>query len=197
MERALHFKMVWSVCRSLLLLGVVCASLSPLSAKSEVFYSQEEALHLAFPDATAVQQKSVLLSAEQRVGIEARAKSALSGGIFTFYVGVTEAGPVGYAVIDTHSVRSMTETVLIVLSPEGQVRNTVVLAFFEPAEYLAPERWLASFVEKPLTDELWPGREVPRVAGSTLTTNAVTAAIRRAMAAHEVLIQGQAPLPVQ
>jgi hypothetical protein len=162
-----------------------------------VFYSQEEALHLAFPEATEVQQKSVLLSAEQRVGIEARAKSALSGGIYTFYVGLVDGLPVGYAVIDTHTVRSMTETVLIVLSPQGEVRNTVVLAFFEPSEYLAPERWLASFVERPLTDELWPGREVPRVAGSTLTTNALTAAIRRAMAAHEVLIQGQAPLPVQ
>ena len=191
MERALRFKFVRRVGRSLLLLGVVCAALFPLSAKSEVFYSQEEALHLAFPEATEVQQRSVLLSADQRAEIEGRAKGELAGGIYTFYVGLVDGVPVGYAVIDSHTVRSMTETVLIVLSPEGQVRNTVVLAFFEPAEYLASERWLASFTDRPLSDELWPGREVPRIAGSTLTTNAMTAAVRRAMAAHQVLVQGQ------
>jgi Na+-translocating ferredoxin:NAD+ oxidoreductase RnfG subunit len=104
-------------------------------------------------------------------------------------IGVKDGAPMGYAFLDTQVVRTLPETLLVLVSPEGTVAKLLLLAFYEPPEYEAPERWLEQFDGKALGPDLRVEREIHGIAGATLTANAVTAAVRRSLALHQVLIQ--------
>ncbi len=158
-----------------------------------VFYracARDEALRLAFPDAEKTEARDFFLTPEQRAEIEKRAHAKLDSDLITIYVGYRGGSVVGYAVFDTHIVRTLPETFLVVLSPDGTVAAVHLLAFYEPPEYAPPTRWLQGFSGKRLPEEAEPGRGLAAISGSTLTSRAVTAGVRRALAIYAVLIRG-------
>ncbi len=177
--------------RRLLALAILLAvPLLPLSApRAKVFYARDEAIKLAFPDAERVEVRDLFLTPEQREAIAARAKSKLESDWLTVYVGYRGGAVDGYAIFDTHTVRTLPETFLIVLSPQGAVAATHLLAFYEPLEYSPPDRWLDGFRGAALTDELRIGRAVVAITGSTLTSEAVTGGVRRALAIYDVALR--------
>jgi len=85
-------------------------------------------------------------------------------------------------------VRTQPEAFLVVISPDGQVRDVRMLAFYEPREYLPPERWFEQFRHERLTPELSTRRKIHSIAGATLSSRAVTGGVRRALALFEVLV---------
>jgi hypothetical protein len=102
---------------------------------------------------------------------------------------------IGHALIEVHTVRTLPEAVLVVLSPAGEVQSLRMLAFYEPEEYLPPPRWLAQFERSALTDDLRLQGRVHGIAGSTLSSRAVTSGVRRALAVYEVLLRDGAGRP--
>ena len=160
----------------------------PRVLMAEVFYAKDEALKLAFPEAEQIEEQTFVLNAEQKAKVESLAKAKIESNLITFYKGIKNGQLLGYCVIDSHMVRSMYETFMVVLTPEGTQKKVVILAFNEPLEYIASERWLSQFNDKKLSDDLWPGRGVHGIVGSTLTTNALTAGVRKILAMHTVLI---------
>ncbi len=160
------------------------------AAHATVFYSRDEALKLAFPDADRTEARDFFLTPEQRSDIEHRAKAPLDTNLITVYVGYRGDNVLGYAILDTHVVRTLPETFLVVLTPAGAVAATHVLAFYEPMEYSPGDRWLQQFAGNRLEDDLDLGRGIAAITGSTLTSRAVTNGIRRALAIHTVLLGG-------
>jgi hypothetical protein len=157
---------------------------SPAVVHAKVFHAREEMLALAFPDADDVDARDYLLTAAQRVAIETRAQAALESDLLTIYTGHKDGAVLGYALLDTHVVRTLPEAFLVVLAPDGRVAATHVLAFYEPLEYLPSGRWLEQFGGSRLSGHLRVGGEIVAITGSTLTSRGV----RRALAAYEVLI---------
>jgi hypothetical protein len=51
-------------------------------------------------------------------------------------------------------------------------------------------RWLEQFHDATLTDDLRIGRGIVAITGSTLTSEAVTGSVRRALAIYDVLLKG-------
>ncbi len=158
-------------------------------ASATVFHSRDEALALAFPEADRVEARDFFLTAEQRSEIEHRAKAPLESNLLTVYVGWKKEVCIGYAVLDTHVVRTLPETFLIVISPAGRITATHVLAFYEPLEYLPSDRWLRQFDAKGVDDDLNVGRGISAISGSTLSSRAVAGGIRRALAIVAVLVK--------
>lgn len=170
---------------------VACAVLSPLPAQAIVFHSRDAALKLAFPDADRTEARDFFLTAGQRERIEAAAKSRIESDLLTVYVGHRGSEVLGFAILDTHVVRTLPETFMVVIAPDGTIRATHVLAFYEPTDYLPSERWLAQFNGKCDADDLRLGRGIDGITGSTLSARAVSDAIRRALAVHAELMEGR------
>jgi hypothetical protein len=105
------------------------------AAHAKVYYAKDEALHLAFPDAERIETRDIFLTPEQRTQLEDRAKSKIDSDLLTVYVGWRAGTVQGYAILDTHTVRTLPETFMIVVSPQGKVTATHLLAFYEPTEY--------------------------------------------------------------
>jgi hypothetical protein len=163
----------------------------PEIALATVFHSRDEALRIAFPGADSIEPRDFFLTAAQRREIERRAQAPLATELVTIYVGHKNGSISGYAILDTHTVRTLPETFLVVLTAEGTVAATHVLAFYEPLEYLPPDRWLGLFDGKDIDSDLRPGRAIAAITGSTLTSQAVSGGIARALALHAVLIAGR------
>ena len=180
----LRFPLLW---QAIVLAGVLHLLASATIAK--VFHSKQEALAIAFPGADRVETRTFFLTDDQVQQVTALASAPVDSKLVTFYVGHKDGQLVGYAFIETNIVRTLPETFLIVLSPTGVVQKLFVLAFYEPEEYLPSERWLRQFDQKTLTPDLQLRRDIHGIAGSTLTSRAVTSGVRRVLAFFQVLIQ--------
>lgn len=171
----------------LLLLAVVFAVCAE-SVQAQGALSQAEALQLAFPSAESVRRTAYLDDAQI-----ARARKLAGTGVditqrvVTYYRGERNGSPVGVAYFDTHRVRTLNEVLMIVVGPAGDVQRIEVLRFAEPREYKASERWLDQFDGKQLTPELSLKKGVVNMTGATLTSAAVTKAVRRVLAMHAVI----------
>jgi hypothetical protein len=159
-------------------------------AEAKVYLSQAEALALAFPGADRIESRTHVLDEAQAKRVEALARAPVDSRLVTIHTGFKDGAVLGHALIELHTVRTLPEAVLVVLAPDGQVRSLRMLAFYEPEEYLPPERWLAQFERQPLSDELRIQGRIHGIAGATLSSRAVTGGVRRALALWEVLVRG-------
>ena len=184
-----------SVCFSALFVAILllgCASAS----RAQVFHSRESALRLAFPGADLVEPRDLFLSEEHARRISELAGVKQESRLVTVYVGKKGEELLGYAYFDTHTIRTLPETILVIVEPRGDLRAVHLLSFHEPPEYQPPPKWLGQFQDRTLDDSLALKRGIDGIAGSTLTARAITAAVRRILAVHQVEIAGKA-LPAQ
>ncbi len=151
-----------------------------------VFLRVDEALALAFPECE-VERGTAYLTDAQRKRAEKLAGSKLASGIAHPYVALRDGEVVGTAFVDVHRVRTLRETLFVVVTPDGRVKRLEVLAFAEPLDYLPRGNWYGQFRGKVLDDDLNLDRGIRGVTGATLTARATTAAVRRSLALHAVL----------
>ncbi len=158
------------------------------TARAKVFHSQKEAIALAFPDAERIEDETFVLTAEQARQVEELARAPVETKLVRIWRGLRGEQIQGYALIDVHTVRTHPEAFLVVLSPQGSVRSVRVLAFHEPLDYLPAQRWYQQFDGKTLGDALRVGGDVHGIVGATLSAQATTQGVRRALALYRVLI---------
>ena len=169
-------------------LGLALAFTTPAPVCSEVLLTEAKALERAFPGIVA-ERRTLYLTEEQVTAVEKRARSRMPSAIVTVYEARTAGEVVGRAVLDTSVVRTMPATVLSVIAPDGTLKMALVLQFTEPPDYLPREGWLKTIEGHALDDDLWPGRGVRRVTGATLTVQALTDAVRRALALDALVLR--------
>lgn len=165
------------------------------TARATVFLAKDEALALAFPGSDRVEERVVILTDAQKAEVERRARAPLESQLWTIHVGWKGGVVQGYAVIDSHVVRTMPETFMVVVDPSGKLRRVDVLAFHEPPEYQAPARWIQQFEGRALDDDLKLGAGIQGITGATLSAQAMTAGVRRALALVSVAVTEASPTP--
>ncbi len=171
------------------------AALAVPSARATVFYALDEVPALAFPEATRSEVRNLFLGPAERARIERAIGKELESGLISVHLGWRDNELLGYAMLDTHLVRTLPEAFLVVLDTDGRIRGTHILAFYEPLEYMPSERWLAKFGGETLHSELRLGRNITAITGSTLSSAAVLGGIRRALALHAELVVRSGRLP--
>lgn len=157
-------------------------------AGAVVYLAKDEALATAFPAGTTVEKRTVFLSDAQvahlkGLGVELESK------MFTFYRGLRGSELVGYAVIDSHTVRTLPEAFMAVLRPDGVIDRVVMLAFYEPPEYAPRESWLTQFKGRKAGDGFRLGRDVHGITGATLTANAIAVSLRKITALYGLVMR--------
>jgi Na+-translocating ferredoxin:NAD+ oxidoreductase RnfG subunit len=163
---------------------LLIAGSTPLLAK--VFLSVDEALKLAFPGCQ-VARRTAYLTGEQRKRARDVAGVEMPSALVTYYAATRDGKPVGTAYFDTHPVRTLPETVMVVVDPQGKVGRVEVISFEEPEQYLPRGGWYGQFGGKGLGPELDLKRGIHPVTGATLTARATTEAVRRVLALHQVI----------
>lgn len=171
-----------------LVVGAIAATAAPCQAK--VFMSQEEALKTVFTSGAEVTRSTAYLTAEQAAEVEKAAGEPLPVKVITFYRGRTASGGNATAYFDTHLVRTMPETLMIVVAEGGTILRIDLLSFGEPREYLPRPGWTDQLKGRVLDEEMSIRRGIRPISGATLSARAIVSASRRILALHRVLAAG-------
>ncbi len=168
--------------------GPKASDTDPASAGARV--AVDDALRLAFPGAS-FEKRTEYLSAEQRAKAGKLCGQTLERGVFTTWIAKRDKQVVGFALVDSHRVRALSETVLVALDTGSHIVRIEVLAFDEPQEYLPRRAFYDQFEGRTLDRELELKRGLRSVLGATLTARATTDCARRALAVQAVLQASQ------
>ncbi len=157
------------------------------AADARVFMTQEQALVSAFPAQATVARQAVFLTKAQLDDARRESGVAFDGQLVIRYV-ATDAGKIlGYAYFDTHRVRTLPETVMIVVTPDGRVDHIEILSFDEPADYFPKRRWIDQIHGHKLDADLSLNRAIRPLSGASLTAQAIVNASRKILAIHKVI----------
>ena len=151
-----------------------------------VLITVEEVLELAFPDIETTRE-TVFLTDDQRRDAATAAELEIEGAMVTRFVARTDDRVVGFAYLDTHRVRTLPETLVVILDSGGKVRRVEVAAFREPLDYKPGDSWYRQFDGEELDRDLALDRDIRPITGATLTARATTDAVRRSLAIHAAI----------
>ncbi len=192
LDMCFRFFSIIKIQASITVLAFLIINLFFVSSNSyaRVFISKDEALRLAFPDSDTIEKQSLFLSKNEVESIEKLGRSKLDSRLFLFYVGKKNGEAIGYAAIDTHTVRTKSQTIIVVINPDGSLKYTEILAFFEPPEYKPTEGWINLFKDKKISDGIKIGYDIPNISGATLSSNGTANAVKKVLSVFEVVIKG-------
>jgi H+/Na+-translocating ferredoxin:NAD+ oxidoreductase subunit G len=148
--------------------------------------TREEALKAAFPGAE-VRSELIFLTDPEKQEVQKASGATVSTVLIASYRVLQNGKEIGRAYLDTHTVRTKKESLLVILHPDGTLKRVEVVAFLEPPEYLPSERWYQQFEGKALGENLKLERDIHAVTGATLTAKATTEAVRRVLAIDALL----------
>ena len=153
--------------------------------------ARQEALNGVYPGAT-IRAEQVFLTPQQQKQVLGRGDAEVLSALVARYIATKDGKVLGRAYVDTHTVRTKKESLLISLDDKGQVLRIDVTAFNEPPEYRASDAWLRQYRGKSLTEDLGINRAIRPIAGATLTARETNNAVRRVLAIDAVLEGGAA-----
>jgi len=178
--------------RRLLPIAAVLLALVPAGAEARVLMDQTRALRTVFPPPATVERRTLYLDPAQVRRAADLAGAPVDSRVVTYYVaiaGTPEGGAIlGYAYFDTHLVRTLPETVMVVVGPDGRIGRIDILSFDEPDDYFPRDRWREQFPGRRLDDDLVLDRGIRTLTGATLSARAVTQAARRVLALHQLFV---------
>ena len=173
-------------------LGVALLVTAFSGARAKVLVTPEEAVREAFAGAPA-EKRTDYLDETQTAAIARLAGSPPSSRIIISYRASKDGRPLGTAYLETHIVRTLPESILVVLDPQGRVSKVEILSFDEPDQYRPKPRWMEQFAGRALDPDLSLSKGIRGVTGATLSSRAITEAVRRVLATHRVLSAGAKP----
>ncbi|MEZ5974697.1 MAG: FMN-binding protein [Planctomycetota bacterium] len=153
-----------------------------------------QTLQRSWPDAR-IERTTEYLTDEQRQAAEKLAGRPVADRVAFPYRIRQGDRLLATAYVDTHTVRSLKETLLVVVHPDGRLQRVEVLKFGEPPQYKPKDKWYQRWTGKPLDKSLRIGQSIPAMSGATLTANATEECVRRLLAVHQVLQTRPAPIP--
>lgn len=164
-------------------------SLIPLSgtrAQAGVFLQENEAPQAVFPDADRVERAEI----EATDDLRRRIRAELDGTTpsmwesryvtFTVWRGETLLGR-AFLVEEVGKHRPI--TFVVGVRPDGHVQDVAVVAYREAyGGEIRHKRFLMQYRGKDIDDSLQPRRVITNIAGATLSVNAASRAVKKALA---------------
>ncbi len=168
--------------------GTIAALLLIPALSAEVLLTTDEALALAFPGCTILTHTHYL-SFEQRREAAERGGVPVESGLLRRYQGQCEGADAGSAYFDTHPVRELPATLMVVVGPDGRVARVELLSFEGYEQHRPPPSYYDQIRGLSLSRELSTRRAAVRpISGATLSSRAAVEATRRVLALHEVIL---------
>ena len=149
--------------------------------------TQPQALAMAFPG-ERVERRVFALTDSQLAATRTLARVKTTSRLLTAYLAWRGDTLSGTAFFDSRTVRTMPAVIMVVVAPDSTARRVDLLAFDEPPDYRPMPRWLDQFGNRPLNDQLWPGRDIRTLSGATLTTRSITDGVRLALALYRTVV---------
>jgi Na+-translocating ferredoxin:NAD+ oxidoreductase RnfG subunit len=153
------------------------------AAFATVYQSDDAALHSLFSQADAFAPTAITLTDAQRAAIAQAGGTQAAHGQLRAWTARRQGQVLGHAFIDQVVGRQDFITYGVGIDAAGKLRPVQILEYREShgGEIRNP-RWLAQFEGRASVDALRFGRDIKNIAGATLSSEHVTAGVRRIFA---------------
>jgi hypothetical protein len=165
------------------LLIAIALGFIALAAPARVFMTQPQALASAFPNGVTYTRQAIFLTPQQLAAAKKESGVDFKDQLVVRYAGANGA----FAYFDTHRVRTLAETVMIVVGADGKIETIDILSFDEPPDYFPKRRWMDQLHGRKLDDDLSLNRAIRPISGASLTGRAIVNASRKILALHRAI----------
>jgi Na+-translocating ferredoxin:NAD+ oxidoreductase RnfG subunit len=175
------------------LLGLAPATLAlaiaPAAAFATVYQSDDAALRSLFSQADAFEPLTLTLTDAQRQAIAKAGGAQAAHGALRAWTVRRQGQVIGHAFVDQVVGRQDFITYGVGIDAAGKLRPVQILEYREShgGEIRNP-RWLAQFEGRNTTDALRFGTDIKNIAGATLSSEHVTAGVRRILAIWQAAV---------
>lgn len=165
------------------------AALWPVApAGATVYLATEAALRTVSPRAESFEPVSITLSGEQKSAVEKVAGAQAGHGQLRAWRARTAGQTVGYVFIDEVIGREDFITYAVGIDAAGKLSPVEILEYREShGGEIRNKRWLAQFNGRSSLQQLRFGTDIKNIAGATLSSEHVTAGVRRILAIWQVM----------
>jgi Na+-translocating ferredoxin:NAD+ oxidoreductase RnfG subunit len=162
---------------------VAMATLPAAPALAATYLSAEAAQRSLFPQATAFEETAITLSDEQKAEIARLGGPQAGHGSLRVWVARGEQNVLGYVFVDEVVGRQDFITYAVGIDATGKLRPVEILEYREShGGEIRNKRWLAQFDGRSSPQQLRFGTDIKNIAGATLSSEHVTAGVRRIVA---------------
>ncbi len=155
----------------------------------QVFLTKKEALDLAFPGADEILKKKYWLKDEHREAIGKLCQQKIDDRRITYYIGKKAGNIMGYMVIDHRIGKNYPITYMVVINPDGTVRDVEIMVYREPHGWeVRFETFMRQFFGKNVDSDF---NDITSITGATLSVNSMRASVYKAVSAFKVLVLDQ------
>jgi Na+-translocating ferredoxin:NAD+ oxidoreductase RnfG subunit len=171
--------------------AVVTATALPAQlVVAATYLSAESAQRTLFPEAQSFEALTLAPSAEQLRSIVAAAGPQAPHGELRAWVARRGASIVGYVFVDEVVGRQDFITYAVGVDAAGKLRPVEILEYREShGGEIRNKRWLAQFARRGAQGELRFRTDIKNIAGATLSSEHVTAGVRRILALWETVVK--------
>lgn len=161
----------------------------PLLLGLQVYHSEEEALAIAFPEATDIVEDVHVLDETARTRVAERAGVPARNHLVTFHEARREGELLGRALLLKEKGKSLPFRFLVSIRPDGSVSQVLVLSYREPqGQEIRRDSFRRQYHGKTLADPIRRGRDIRNITGATISVDSLSRGVRRALALYAVLL---------
>ena len=178
--------------------AVVSAAVPAQPAAAAVYLSTETAQRALFPQAQSFAEAPLTLTDSQKQEIARIAGPQAPHGELRAWAAVAEQKVIGHVFIDEVVGRQDFITYAVGIDAAGKLRPAEVLEYREShGGEIRNKRWLAQFDGRTSPQQLRFGTDIKNIAGATLSSEHVTAGVRRIVALWQTALAPDASTPVR
>ncbi len=178
---------VWAVLMTFVF-GSTLLSASEDDRREDVYLTKKEAFAVAFPGAEKIKKEKKWLTDTQKEAIGKILGEEYNERRVTYYFGLNEEGqPIGAMVIGNEIGRSYPITFMVVINPDGTVKDVEIMVYREPHGWeVRFESFLSQFFGRNAGDLF---DNINNITGATLSVRSLTRGVKKAVAEYQVLFK--------
>lgn len=156
------------------------------------YFDTEAVQKQLFPGAIRFEDRSVLLTKQQKKAIRKQAKTRVNFDRFIAMEAQGPGGSLGTLVIDQVYGKHEFITYAIALDNEGAVSGIEIMEYIETyGDEVRHPKWRAQFHGRKAGEPLKIDDEIKNISGATLSCVHITDGVRRVLATRELVLQDQ------
>ena len=148
----------------------------------EVYFTEEDAAKVMFPDSDNIRKEVLSLTAEQKALVQQRIGWKFPEESFTVYIGETKGKRDGYAIVQNTIGKHRPITYMVGVDAEGECMNFEVLVYREArGNEIATKRFNFQYEGKDVRDPIRINRDIINISGATMSVRSASAGVKRVL----------------
>ncbi len=148
----------------------------------EIYFTEEEAATVMFPDSEKIRRETLTLTAEQKSFVERVIGWQFPETSFDVFIGETSGNVDGYALIQNTIGKHRPITYMVAVDSTGEVTNFEVLVYREArGNEIATKRFNYQYQGKTTADPIRINRDIINITGATMSVRSASAGVKRVL----------------